>query len=83
MAPQLRTVPGVTEVNSFGGFAKQYQVLVHPEKLVKYGLTLREVMEAIEATTPTRGGVHRQGVGAGLHRRPGAILPSKDIETSC
>jgi heavy metal efflux system protein len=48
VAPQLRTVPGVTEVNSFGGEAKQYQVLVHPHRLLKFDLTLRDVVEAIE-----------------------------------
>ena len=36
MRPQLRSVPGVAEVNSFGGFEKQYQVLVRPDALVKY-----------------------------------------------
>jgi cobalt-zinc-cadmium resistance protein CzcA len=48
VAPLLRPVPGVNEVNSFGGEVKQYQVLVHPDRLVKYGLTVREVAEAIE-----------------------------------
>ncbi|MCI0420710.1 MAG: efflux RND transporter permease subunit, partial [Acidobacteria bacterium] len=44
--PQLRTVPGVIEVNSFGGREKQYEVLVDPRKLVGYGLTLHQVIEA-------------------------------------
>ncbi|HYN41459.1 MAG TPA: efflux RND transporter permease subunit, partial [Thermoanaerobaculia bacterium] len=48
VAPRLRTVPGVTEVNSFGGEVKQYQVIVRPESLVQYRLTLREVLEALE-----------------------------------
>ena len=48
VAPRLRTVPGVTEVNSFGGEVKQYQVVVRPESLVQYRLTLREVLEALE-----------------------------------
>ncbi|MFZ5786522.1 MAG: efflux RND transporter permease subunit, partial [Acidobacteriota bacterium] len=48
VAPRLRSVPGVTEVNSFGGEVKQYQVVVHPERLLEYGLTLREVAEALE-----------------------------------
>ena len=47
--PQLMGVPGVTEVNSFGGFVKQVQVTISPEKLVAYGLTLHDVVEAIEA----------------------------------
>ena len=47
--PQLRSVPGVTEVNSFGGFVRQVQVTISPERLVAYGLTLHDVVEAIEA----------------------------------
>ena len=46
----LQAVPGVAEVASIGGFVKQYQVLVRPERLVKYGLGIREVAEALEAT---------------------------------
>jgi heavy metal efflux system protein len=55
VAPQLRTVPGVTEVNSFGGFARQYEVNVHPDRLVKYGLTLQEVVDAVEANNANAG----------------------------
>ena len=39
IAPQLRALPGVNEVNSFGGFVKQYHVVVEPAKLLKYGIT--------------------------------------------
>ncbi len=46
--PQLRAIPGVTEINSFGGFVKQYQVIVDPDKLLKYDLTLQQVYEALE-----------------------------------
>jgi heavy metal efflux system protein len=55
VAPRLRTVPGVTEVNSFGGEVKQYQVVVHPERLLEYGLTLREVTEALERSNANAG----------------------------
>ena len=54
--PQLRSVPGVAEVNSFGGFEKQYQVLVRPEELVKHKLTLRLVFEALAANNVNKGG---------------------------
>jgi len=53
---QLRTIPGITEVNSFGGFEKQYQVLIDPAKLLKYDLTLRHVMEAIGENNANVGG---------------------------
>lgn len=51
--PQLRSVPGVTEINSFGGFAKQYQAIVDPDKLVKYNLTLQDVTEALKRNNST------------------------------
>ena len=43
---QLLGVPGLAEVNSIGGYLKQYQVLVDPDRLAGYGLTLREVFDA-------------------------------------
>ena len=51
--PQLRSVPGVTEINSFGGFAKQYQVIVDPDRLVRYGLTLQNVTESLSRNNST------------------------------
>ena len=45
--PILRTVPGVTEVNSFGGLVKQYQAIIKPDRLISYGVTLRDVFEAL------------------------------------
>jgi cobalt-zinc-cadmium resistance protein CzcA len=54
--PILRTVPGVTDVNSFGGFVKQYHVLINPQKLISHNLTLREVFEAVEKNNANAGG---------------------------
>lgn len=54
--PQLRTVPGVNEVNSWGGFIRQYQVLVEPERLLAYNLTLRDVYEALATSNTNFGG---------------------------
>jgi cobalt-zinc-cadmium resistance protein CzcA len=56
VAPQLRAVPGVAEVNAFGGFEKQYQVLVRPDALVQYDLTLAQVFDAIAANNQNAGG---------------------------
>jgi len=56
VAPLLKPVPGVNEVNSFGGFVKQYQVLVRPERLVKYGLTVDEIVDALERSNANAGG---------------------------
>jgi len=53
--PQLSTVQGVTEINSFGGFVKQYQVVVEPDKLLKYKISLNEVIDSLannNATAP-------------------------------
>lgn len=43
----LRGVTGVTDVNAFGGYEKQYQIVVSPERLLKYNLTLKQVFESI------------------------------------
>ncbi|MGD9524819.1 MAG: efflux RND transporter permease subunit [Gemmatimonadales bacterium] len=56
VALQLRAVPGVAEVNSFGGFEKQYQVLVRPEALIQYGITLEQVLDAVAANNLNAGG---------------------------
>jgi len=56
IAPRLRAVPGVTEVNVWGGLPKQYQVVVDPAKLASYGLSLKEVFEAVERGSGNSGG---------------------------
>lgn len=52
----LRTVPGVTDVLSFGGDVKQYQIQVDPRALVQYGVTLPQVREAIRSNNRNVGG---------------------------
>ncbi len=54
--PILRTVPGVTDVNSFGGLVKQYQVVVNPDRLTSFGLTLAQVFEALEKNNSNASG---------------------------
>ncbi len=54
--PQLRQVRGVAEVNSWGGFEKQYHVVVEPERLIKHGLTFTELIEALQANNQNVGG---------------------------
>ncbi len=61
--PQLRTVPGVTEVNAIGGYVKQIHVTPHPQKLLAYGLTLQDVMDVIAS--------NNENVGAGYIERRG------------
>jgi len=78
--PQLRTVPGVIEVNSFGGEEQQYEVLVDPAKLTGYGLTLRQVIEALSANNLNAGGGYLEHGGEQeLIRGVGLIRSEADI----
>ena len=61
--PQLRTVPGVTEVNTIGGFVKEVHVTPRPERLVAHGLTFRDLVDAISRNS--------LGTGAGYIERNG------------
>ena len=54
--PQLRSVRGVAEVNSWGGYEKQYQVRLDPERLFKYGLTFEQVSDALRTNNENVGG---------------------------
>jgi len=54
--PQLRSVPGVAEVNSWGGDERQIQVVVDPIRLQRYGLSLAELGQALEANNANVGG---------------------------
>lgn len=56
IAPRLRAVPGVTEVNTWGGLPKQYQVVVDPTKLLAYRIALKDVFEAVGRGTRNAGG---------------------------
>lgn len=47
--PQLQSVPGVAEINSWGGYEKQYQVMLDPSKLLQYKLSVAEIAEALES----------------------------------
>ena len=53
---QLRTVPGVTDVLSFGGEVRQYQVRLDPNRLLKYELTISDVRDALTANNLNAGG---------------------------
>ncbi|MCC6330182.1 MAG: efflux RND transporter permease subunit [Acidobacteria bacterium] len=77
---QLMGVPGVTEVNSHGGYGKQYEVRLSPEKLQSYGLTLHDVHEAVTANNGTVGGGYIQkGAEQYLLRGVGLIEKMDDI----
>ncbi|MDP3912846.1 MAG: CusA/CzcA family heavy metal efflux RND transporter [Bacteroidota bacterium] len=56
IAPQLKVVKGVTEINSFGGFVKQYEVVISPEKIRTYGIGIKEITDAIANNNSVSGG---------------------------
>ncbi len=56
VTPLLKGVTGVTEINSFGGYLQQYQVLVDPDKLLKYDLSVDAVAEAVRNNNSNVGG---------------------------
>ncbi|MFY9153890.1 MAG: CusA/CzcA family heavy metal efflux RND transporter [Prolixibacteraceae bacterium] len=56
IAPQLKVVKGVTEINSFGGFVKQYDVIITPEKIRTFGISIKEITEAIANNNSVSGG---------------------------
>ena len=56
IAKQLRTVPGVVDVSAFGGSTREYQVILDPEKLISYGLTIAQVQQQIANNNVNTGG---------------------------
>src|SRR3989304_6192796 len=79
--PRLLTTPGVIEVNSFGGFVKQYQVLVDPKKLITHDITLRQVFDALTANNANAGGQYIEHASEQyLIRGIGLINTIQDIE---
>jgi heavy metal efflux system protein len=78
--PQLRNVSGVTEINSIGGFAKEYQVAPLPEKLASYGLTLQDVVSALDRNNSNVGAGYIEKRGEQLLiRAPGQVSSIEDI----
>jgi len=89
VTPQLRPIPGVNEVNSFGGFVRQYHVSVNQEALLKFGLSLREVVEALAKNNANAAGgfivkdweqTYIRGLGllTGPEDIGGVVLKSRD-----
>lgn len=54
--PMLRGVPGLADVDTLGGIAKQYQIVVDPDRLTSLGLTLRHITAAVEGNNQNAGG---------------------------
>ena len=79
---QLETVPGVAEVATIGGFVKQYQVNVDPDKLRAYGISLSTVIERVRASTNEVGGrLLEMGGAEYMIRGLGYLHSLNDLET--
>ncbi|QCX51177.1 efflux RND transporter permease subunit [Ralstonia pseudosolanacearum] len=78
--PQIRNVPGVTEVNTIGGFAREFLVATSPERLASYRLTLADIVTALERNNANVGAgyIERRGEQY-LVRAPGQLRGAADI----
>ncbi|MBI2481088.1 MAG: efflux RND transporter permease subunit [Planctomycetia bacterium] len=87
--PQLRTVRGTAEVNSWGGYEKQFQVRIDPDHVIKHGLTFAEVVEAVKVNNRNVGGgnitqntemllVHGIGRTVNIEQIENIVIKAKD-----
>jgi cobalt-zinc-cadmium resistance protein CzcA len=78
--PQLAQVKGVIEINSIGGFNKQYHVTPDPKKLLYYGISIEELVNALQVNNDNRGAgyIERNGQQF-LVRSPGQLATVEDI----
>lgn len=80
IVPQLRNLKGVVEVNSIGGYEKQFHVMPYPERILAYDLTIRDVIEALENNNANVGAGYIEKNGEQyLIRIPGQIKTIDDI----
>ncbi|QOF76684.1 CusA/CzcA family heavy metal efflux RND transporter [Variovorax sp. 38R] len=78
--PQLRNVPGVTEINSIGGYAKEFQIAPDPAKLLAHGLTMTDLVTALERNNANVGAGYIEKRGEQyLIRAPGQVKSVEDI----
>lgn len=78
---QLSGIPGIVEINSFGGYLKQYEVAVDPDALFSLNITIGEVFEALSKNNQNTGGSYiEKGKNAYYIRSEGMISQPKDIE---
>jgi heavy metal efflux system protein len=78
--PQLMNIPGVTDVNSIGGYVKNFQVSPDPQKLIAYGFSFRHVIEVLGRNNENKGaGYIEQSGQQYLVRTPGQVSGMEDI----
>jgi len=80
---QFRSVPGVVDVSSFGGLTREYQVILDPEKLISYGLSVAQVKQQLAANNVNAGGSFiEQGAQQINIREVGLFTSTHDIENT-
>lgn len=78
---QLSGIPGIVEINSFGGYLKQYEVAVDPDALYSLNITISDVFEALSRNNQNTGGSYIEKVNRAYYiRSEGMITDLKDIE---
>ena len=78
--PQLRNIPGVTEINTIGGYLKQFHVTPDPAKLIGYGLSFHDVLEALAKNNANVGAGYIEKSGEQyLIRAPGQVATLEEI----
>ena len=78
---QLSGIPGIVEINSFGGYMKQYEIAIDPDMLSAQRLTISDVFDALEKNNQNTGGSYiEKGTKAYYIRSEGMISQTKDIE---
>src|SRR5215213_8116381 len=79
--PQLKTVAGVADVNSIGGFTKQFHVTPHPSTLMAYGLSFGDILDALARNNTNVGAGYIEKSGEQyLIRAPGQVQDIEDIK---
>ena len=78
--PQLRNVPGVTEINSIGGYVKEYQIAPNPERLASLGVSMENLVAAVDQNNHNVGAGYIEKRGEQyLVRAPGQVRTLEDI----
>ncbi|MGV8814727.1 MAG: CusA/CzcA family heavy metal efflux RND transporter [Gelidibacter sp.] len=80
---QMALVPGVVEVNAFGGYVKQYEVAINPDKLKSFGITMNQVFEALKFNNANTGGAYiEKNHQANFIRGEGLARSIADLENT-
>lgn len=80
---QMALVPGVVEVNAFGGYVKQYEVAINPDKLKSFGITMNQVFEALKVNNANTGGAYiEKNHQANFIRGEGLARNIEDLENT-